>query len=118
MLPLRSCTAADGSEKALGVEVVAPIVLTVLMMPVAKFTVRIRLLVESAISKVDWEDERESCVGKFNLASIAGPPSPEYPASPFPANEEMVSVCRLTSSTVEESVSDIYMMPREDTATP
>ena len=59
-----------------------PVPATVVMVPFR--TMRMQLLLESAIYTAPDDATATPC-GKFSVALVAGPPSPENPARPVPA---------------------------------
>ncbi len=65
-----------------------PLPATVVMMPLLSI-LRIRLFRESAIYTLP-APSRATPIGRFRLAEVAGPPSPENPAVPVPAMVEMI----------------------------
>ena len=65
-----------------------PVPATVEMMPVFASTFRITWLSRSAMYRFPAASNTISC-GTFSDASIAGPPSPEYPFVPVPANVDV-----------------------------
>src|ERR1700676_2354779 len=60
----------------------APVPATVVIVP--PLTLRMRLLARSAIYRLPAMST-ETLSGEFNSALVAGPLSPEYPPTPFPA---------------------------------
>ena len=69
------------------------------------------LLLERSIIYILQEPSTETAIGKFSLAPVATPPSPENPAVPVPAMVLIMPVEASTFRILLLPVSTIYTLP-------
>src|SRR5437667_213783 len=94
-----------------------PLPATVVMIPVAASTLRIRWLPESAMYRLPLASSATPD-GTQTLALVAAPPSPAKVLMPLPATVVMIAVAAVTLRIRWLAYSAMYRLPPASTATP